>query len=172
MSRTGTSTRRSFIAVAGAALSAPVAAAAATFPAVVERTDPLKRRVEQLEDLNAIRALNQDYCRHVNAGAHEQLAALFDDPAEGTIATGISGIAADGNEEDAIEVATDRRTATARLWRTVYRQTAIGPSCTLVEMARLQGGGVVTRADATVVENVYVCRNGVWKFRRVSHRPA
>jgi hypothetical protein len=97
---------------------------------------------------------------------------LFDDPAEGTIATGISGIAADGNEEDAIEVATDRRTATARLWRTVYRQTAIGPSCTLVEMARLQGGGVVTRADATVVENVYVCRNGVWKFRRVSHRPA
>ena len=172
MSTPSRSTRRSFIAVAGAALSAPVAAVAATRRARIEQPDPLKMRLEQLEDLNAIRALNQDYARHVTTGSSEQLAALFDDPSDATIASGVTRIGADISDEDAIEVAADRQTATARLRRLVQSETAIGPSCTLVEMARLQGGGVVASADAAIFENNYVRRDGVWKFQSVRRRSA
>jgi hypothetical protein len=48
-------------------------------------------------------------------------------------------------------------------------ETLIGPSCPLVEMARQQGGGVVRRSN---FESVYVKRDGVWKIRRSSYRPA
>ena len=57
MSTPSRSTRRSFIAVAGAALSAPLAAVAATRRARIEQPDPLKMRLEQLEDLLRIQKL-------------------------------------------------------------------------------------------------------------------
>ena len=50
---------------------------------------------------------------------------------------------------------------------TVEIETAIGPSCPLVEMAREQGGGVVMRSEAGVFENAYVRRDGILDDRAV-----
>jgi hypothetical protein len=168
-------TRRSFIAIAGAALSAPVAAAAATssmwLPPSGGRLDPLEARLAELEDLDAIRALNQAHARHVTAGTHERVAALFANPSDAPIDPDIREIAPDGfGERDAIEIAEDRQTATARLHVTVRTETAIGPDCPLVDMARLQGGGVVSRLDSVVFENAYVRRDGVWRILRSTRK--
>jgi hypothetical protein len=164
-------TRRSFIAIAGAALSAPVAAASSWLPPSGGRLNPLEARLAELEDLDAIRALNQSYARHVSAGAREQVAALFANPSDAPIDPDIREVAPDGfGEQDAIEIAADRQTATARLHVTVRTETAIGPDCPLVEMARLQGGGVVSRLDSVVFENAYVRRDGVWKILRSTRK--
>src|SRR5688572_17363218 len=70
-------TRRSFIAVAGAALSAPVAAAAVTssawLPVSDGNGDPLAAQLTVLQDLNEIRGLNQAYLQHAAAGAREEM---------------------------------------------------------------------------------------------------
>ena len=135
-------TRRSFIAVAGAALSAPVAAAAATLPGQIE-PDPVKRRIEHLEDLNEIRALNQAYL----------------------VERRMSGVSpSDFGEHDVIEIAEDRQNATARLHVIVHSETALDPDCTLVEMAQAQGEGVVRTTVPAVLENTYVRRGGTWKI--------
>lgn len=135
-------TRRSFIAVAGAALSAPVAAAATALPGRIE-SDPTKARLEHLEDLNEIRALNHAYL----------------------IGRSTSGVSpADFGEHDVIEIAEDRQTATARLHVIVHAETALDPDCTLVEMAQAQGEGVVRTTSPAVLENTYVRRGGTWKI--------
>jgi len=168
------STRRSFISVAGMALSAPLAAGVAGAAASpVAGGDDLKARLAMLEDLDAIRTLTQAFARHVNAGAHDEIAALFADPSGGHIDPSIHGIDANGfGEHDVIDIAPDRQTATARLYCTVHTETAIGPSCPLVDMARQQGGGVVRLAEPGVFENLYVKRDGMWKIQRSTHRPA
>ena len=164
-------TRRSFIQATGAALSVPLAAAATVPVSAADQGDPLSARLAHLEDLEAIRALNQEYARHVNAGARAELAALFVDPSNATLAPGVRGLAPDGfGEHDAIEVAADRQTATARLHYTAQIERAIEPDCPLVEMARQQGGGVVRRIERGVVEHVYVRREGIWKIHRTAYR--
>ncbi|HZJ32617.1 MAG TPA: hypothetical protein VFD21_13665 [Vicinamibacterales bacterium] len=166
-------TRRTFIAVAGAALSAPVAAAAATTsswpPTSGGRADSLEARLAKLEDLNELRALNQAFARHVTSGATEELAALAAEPSGVVLEPGVVGISHDGvGEHDVIEIAPDRQTATARLHVAVHTETVIGPDCPLLEMARQQGGGVISRAEPVVLEKAYVRRDGVWKILRVT----
>ena len=158
---TKTATRRSFIAVTGAALSAPVAAAAATsstwLPPSGGRPDPLAARLARLEDLDAIRALNQT---------------LFSDSSSAQLEADIRSISpVDFGQHDVIEVAADRQTATARLHVTVHTETEIDPDCTLVEMAKLQGEGVARWSEPAVLENTYVRRDGVWKIEAVTHVP-
>jgi hypothetical protein len=164
--------RRSFIQTAGAALSVPLAAAGASAsvrPAVGD--DPLKARLAYLEDLDAIRALNQEYARHVNAGDHEAAAALFTSPPDAQGAPDVRAMAPEGfGEQDVIDVAPDRQTATASLHCTVNIENAIGPDCPLVDMARQQGGGVVRRTERGVFEQVFVRRDGTWKIQRSSFK--
>jgi hypothetical protein len=157
------STRRSFIRKTGAALSVPLAAAGAVIPVrAAEKDDPIGARLARLEDTHAIRALNQALARQVSAGEAE---ALGIDP-------GIRHVAADDfGERDVIDVAADRLTATSLMHCSVEIETAIGPSCPLVEMAREQGGGVVKRAERGVFENVYARSNGVWTIQRSRYRP-
>jgi SnoaL-like domain len=167
------STRRSFIWTAGAAFSAPLAAAAAVAPAAPPETDDPLARLAMLEDVNAIRALNHAYARHIGAAEHQQLAALFANPSDARIDPDVRAIVPYAfGEDDVVEVAADRQTATARLHCTLHAESAIGPSCPLVEMAREQGGGVVRRTERVVIEHDYVRREGVWKIRRSTHRPA
>jgi hypothetical protein len=52
----------------------------------------------------------------------------------------------------------------------VQSETAIGPDCPLVEMARQHGGGVVRRTERGVFENAYVRRGGIWKILRSVYR--
>jgi hypothetical protein len=155
MTTTTGSTRRSFIQTAGAALSVPLAAAAATVSVSAEG-DLLNARIARLEDLDAIRSLNLEYARQVNAGE---------------IDAGVGTIAPDGfGEQDVIDIALDRQTATARLHCTLTLETAIGPECPLVDMARQQGGGVVRRTEHGVFEHTYVRREGIWKIEGSTHR--
>lgn len=174
MTTTNVSTRRSFIWTAGAALSAPLAAAAANAPASApEDGDALKTRLEMLEDANAIRALSQAYARHVTAGSQEEAAALFADPSDAPIGLAICGLTPyDFGERDAIEIAPDRTAATAILHCIVETESVIEPSCPLVEMAREQGGGVVRGTEHGVFENAYIRREGIWKIHRSNYRRA
>jgi hypothetical protein len=169
-------TRRSFIAVAGAALSAPVAAAAATSSAWLPPSDgngdPLAAQLTVLQDLNEIRGLNQAYLQHAAAGARGEMAALFADPRNAAI-DGALCISPDGfGEQDAIEVADDRQTATARLHVTVHTETRLDADCTLVQMAQTQGEGVVRASESAVIENSCIKRGGAWKILRSVRRPA
>jgi hypothetical protein len=169
------STRRKFIGTAGIALSAPIAAAAANAPALVPAgghdADTLEARLARLADVDAIRTLNHAYAMHVNEGAHEAIAALFADPSSAPIEPGLVQMTIDHSaEQDVIEVAADRRTATARMHRTVETESVIGPDCPLVDMARQQGGGVVRQTERGVFEHVYVRQDGIWKIQRATYR--
>ncbi len=166
------STRRSFIQATGAALSVPLAAAAAGPAAGPAGTgDPLAARLAHIEDLQAIRALNQAYARLVSSGPAEAVAALFADPARVQIDPDVRGLTPDGfGEQDLIDIASDRQTATSTLPCAVHLETAIGPDCPLVEMARQQGGGVVRRTERGVLEHAYVRHDGVWKIQRAAYR--
>lgn len=166
------STRRSFIQTAGAALSAPLAVAAATVPASAApaEEDP-NARLAYLEDLHAIRELNQEFARHVNAGATDAVGALFASARDAAIDPGIRAIVTDAfGAHDVIEVAADRQTATALLHCTVRMETEIGPICPLVEMAKQQGGGVVRRTERGIFEHAYVRHEGIWKVQRSAYR--
>jgi hypothetical protein len=159
---TAASSRRSFMRKTGAALSVPLAAAGA----VVElratgEDDPIAARLAGLEDAHAIRTLNQAFAQQVNAGTAHTLGI---DPAIGNV------VAEDFGARDAIEVALDRQTATGVMHCTVTIETAIGPSCPLVEMAREQGGGVVRRSESGVFEYLYARRDGVWSIERATYR--
>ncbi|HVS22861.1 MAG TPA: hypothetical protein VMU03_03985, partial [Gammaproteobacteria bacterium] len=61
------SARRGFLWKAGAALSAPLAIAAASAHARgADDEETLQARLARLEHVNAIRELNRRYARHVN----------------------------------------------------------------------------------------------------------
>lgn len=160
------STRRRFFWQASAALSVPLAASA---PSVAQADDgDASARLAALEDESAIRDLQQAYARLVNAGAHEQARDLFANPATAHIDGGIRGLSAVGfGERDVIDISPDRRTATARTHCTVRTETAIGPNCTLVEMAREQGEGVVRRSEERVLVSHYSNTSGTWRIERL-----
>jgi hypothetical protein len=162
MTRKGSSTRRSFIRKTGAALSAPLAAAAVAVPVrAAADPDPLAARLALLEDTHAIRALNQAFARQVSAGSAEVFGI---DPSIGSVAARAFG------EHDLVTVAADRHTATSVMHCTVEINTPIGPSCPLVEMAREQGGGVVRRLEAGVFEIGYVRRDEAWAIHHATYR--
>jgi hypothetical protein len=161
-------TRRSFIAIAGAVLSAPAAAAASWLPPSGGRD---QSRLAHLEDVNDIRGLNQAYLQHAAAGAHTEVAALFADPRNAALLQDVSGLSpVDFGEHDEIEVAVDRLSASARVHVIVHRDTLLDPDCTLVEMAQAQGEGVVRASAPAVLEHTYTRRAGVWKILHSTHR--
>jgi hypothetical protein len=136
----GRSTRRGFIQAAGAAL--PFAAAGVP----IHATARSEAQDARLEDVDAIRALNQEFAK----------------------ARGLEPV--DFGEQDVIEVAADRQSATALLHCTVNIDQPIGPDAPLVEMAREQGGGVVRRSERGVFEHEYARRDGTWTIRRSVYR--
>jgi hypothetical protein len=152
----GKPTRRSFFGKAGAALAAPFVATVALGGELHGKTYVVGRR-ELLEDVNAIRVLLHDYARRVSAGSQA-----------GPMA-GVRRLILDG--DSAIEVRANG-TATARVPCTVETATPIDGDETVVEMARLQGDGVIRRTERRVLESTYVRRVGVWKIDRVTYSPA
>jgi len=171
MKTTVNSARRGFLRKAGAALAAPLAvgAASASARAPGDR-DASQARLAQLEDVNAIRELTRSYVRHVNAGAHDEAAALFAQPAHAA-RFALTTLAADPlGGEDAIEIEASGMIATARLHCTAELATPIEPMTPLVEMARAQGGGLLKRSERGVLEGVYVKRDGCWKIGRLAFR--
>jgi hypothetical protein len=173
MKPTVNSARRGFLWKASAMLAAPLAvgASSATAHAAVER-DTSRARLAELEDVNAIRELTRRYVRHVNAGAHDEAAALFAEPARADTRAARNLAADPLGGEDAIEIAASGATATARLHCTAQIETPIEPVTPLVEMARAQGGGVLKRTERGVLEATYMKRDGRWKIERLAFRAA
>jgi hypothetical protein len=160
------STRRRFFLQASAALSVPLAASTAHAAKAVDSS--ASARLAALEDENAIRNLQQAYARFVNSGAHEKARGLFVSSSAARIDASVRSLATNGfGEHDAIEIAADRRSATARTHCTVGTETAIGPNCTLVEMAREQGEGVLRRSERRVLVGSYVKVGRSWKIERL-----
>jgi hypothetical protein len=167
--------RRRFMWTAGTALAAPVAIAVphAGAGAVFDEA-ALKARVALFEDQNGVREAARAYVKYVNgsAGAGAEIAALSTDAA-GLRLPGIRSLAPDPHgADDAIEVAADGRTATARLHYTADTERPIEPASPLVEMARLQGGGVARASERGVLEGAFVKLDGVWKIERAAFRSA
>jgi len=154
-------TRRSFFGHAGAALAAPLAATAALAGEHGDGAGDVAERLVALEDIAAIRALQRRYVRLVGTGRGEDLAALFAEPRQASIDDRVRSAVADA--DDTIAVAANG-TATARVACTVETATPIEGCGTLVEMARLQGDGIVKRSETRVLESTFVKRNGFWKI--------
>ena len=138
----GSTTRRRFFGGA-AMLAAPLAAGTAV------ASDDVAARLAALEDANAIRALLRDWARGVVAG---KVAAP---------AANIYGCTLDADVS--ITVA-ENGTATASAPCVVETATPIDGNETLVEMARLQGDGIVRRVERRVLHGSFVKRDGCWHF--------
>ena len=172
MKTTVNSARRGFLWKAGAALAAPLAVAAARATparAAIER-DAAQTRLAELEDVNAIRELTRRYVGHVNAGAHNEAAALFMEPARADTRSARKLAADPLGGEDTIEIAATGTAATAHLHCTAEIETPIEPVTPLVAMARAQGGGVLKRTDRGVLESTYIKTDGAWKIERLTFR--
>ena len=155
-------TRRSFIGAAGAALSAPLAAAG---PAL-RGTGHRRRRRDSLDISQAYAAARHRRRLRERGGAVRRSVERCDRPRESDASS------SDGfGEHDAIAMAAGRAdAATAVLHCTVEIESAIGPACTLVEMARQQGGGVTRHTERGVFELACVRGDGAWTIQRACFR--
>ncbi|HEY8520005.1 MAG TPA: hypothetical protein VIN61_08000 [Gammaproteobacteria bacterium] len=154
------------------ALSAPLVGHAMGTARGDDGSAALAARLAALEDADAIRRLNGEYARHLRAGEHERLVALFAEPQAARLEEPIRALRPDPSGDDLIEIAADGTRATARLPCTADIETPIEPVCPLVEMARAQGGGFVRRSQRGVIEAAYVKRDGRWKIARLMFRAA
>jgi hypothetical protein len=167
MSNDKISTRRRFFVGAGAVLAAPAAVAARG--AGQSERGALEARLAALEDERAIRELRLAYARHVNARAFSAAALLFADPADAGLDSKIAALADDAAA--GVEIAADRQSAVARGGCVIEIEEPIaGPGCTLVDMARAQGEGVLRHVERRELTQTFVRRGGVWKIERVSLR--
>jgi SnoaL-like domain len=165
------STRRRFFGSAGAALAVPLTATALAQPAT--GGDDSATRLAALEATSAIRALQREYARRVNAGANEAAAHLFADPAAAPVDASLRRLAADRfAAHDVIEVAPDGATASACFECTVETETAIAGSYTLVDMLREQGDATLRSVERRVLESDYVTQGGAWKIASLVLRRA
>jgi len=165
------STRRSFLRTAGTALSVPLAGVAASVPAHAEQGADPQARLRHLEDERAIRALQQAYARHLNGDRADDGTVLFCESADVRLESGVCAVVATGfGEHDVIDIDPGGQFATGLLHCSVRIETTIGPNCPLVEMARAQGGGVLTGTETGVFEQRYVRQDGGWRIQRSVYR--
>ena len=136
------STRRSLLK-GGALLAAPLATVAGTAAMAADRQ---ATRLAQLEDQTAIRELHQSW-----------LAAQ-------TPPVQLAG-------PEAVEIAADGRSAAGRYPCTVEIQTLLPQDCTLAQMAHVQGGGVIRRAESRVLEVEYIKAKTAWAIAKVEFTP-
>jgi len=159
------STRRKFFLKAGAAMSAPAAfttgiSTAAAGPAALEE------KLVKLEDEMALRRLRSDTIVEINRASRDVLDELEQ---------GLRQIVAD-HEIDAtasVVVSADRAAASMCVPCTVRLEAPIeAPGSSLVDMARLQGEGVLSRTEARVLEIACTRTSAGWELGRVRLRSA
>jgi hypothetical protein len=163
-----------------------------------DQLDHLSNRIGSLEDANAIRRLHQEYESRLDRGMYEEVAGMFADDAEvvynGGLFTGKEGIRrlycdhfasgrtgrkiepAPGFETDPaqqldiVEVAGDRKTATGQFPYSIQIGAPMTGESSLVEMARLQGEGIVNWWESGIREVSYVKKDNTWKIRKLEYR--
>lgn len=159
------------------------------------RVDRLSQQVGILEDANAIRDLHKTYESHLDNAMYEEIIGLFTEDAEvsynGGVFKGRKGIRrlyvdhfgqgltgkridpAPGlqpEQQEMIEVAADRKAAAGRFAYSIQVGTPISGESSLVDMARLQGQGIVKSWEGGVYEMAYVKEGDAWKIKRIDFR--
>ncbi|HTY61863.1 MAG TPA: nuclear transport factor 2 family protein [Acidobacteriota bacterium] len=161
--------------------------------------DKLSKQIGRLEDANVIRRQHQAYEAHLDQGMYEEVVGMFADEAEVVFNGGVfvgkdKGIrrlycnhfaprltgkkieAAPGfkpdpaRQPDIVEVAADRKTATCHFPYSMQVGEPMTGNSSLVDMARLQGGGIVKWWEGGICEASYVKVGGSWKIRRLEYR--
>ena len=163
-----------------------------------DQLDHLSSRIGSLEDANAIRRLHQAYESRLDRGLYEEVAGMFADDAEvvynGGLYAGKEGIRrlycdhfASGRtgrkiepaagfepdpeqQMDIVEVAGDRKTATGQFPYSIQVGAPMTGDSSLVEMARLQGEGIVHWWESGIHEVSYVKSDNTWKIRKLEYR--
>jgi hypothetical protein len=162
--------------------------------------DKLANQIGCLEDANAIRRLHQTYESRLDNGMYKEVVGMFANDAEavynGGLFAGKEGIhrlycdhfalrlsgkriaPAPGFEPDPaqqldiVEVAADRRTATCQFPYSMQVGEPMTGNSSLVEMARLQGEGIMKWWEGGTCEAFYVKAGESWKIRRLEYRAA
>jgi hypothetical protein len=161
--------------------------------------DKLSNQIGRLEDANVIRKLHQTYESYLDRGMYEAVVSMFADEADVVFNGGIySGKDAGGRrlycdhlaprlagkkiepapgfvpdpamQVDAVEVAANRRTASSQFPYSMQVGEPMTGNSSLVEMARLQGGGIVKWWEGGICEASYVKVGESWKIRRLEYR--
>jgi hypothetical protein len=164
------------------------------------KVDRLSNQLGCLEDANAIRRLHQAYESLLNEGKCEEVVSMFAEDAEavynGGLFSGRQGVrrlycdyfapgltgkkieTAPGFEPDPaqqldiVDVAEDRMTATGQFPYSIQVGTPMTGDSSLVEMACLQGEGIVKWWEGGICEAAYVKIGASWKIRRLEYRAA
>jgi len=160
MKQPNQATRRGFLLKATAALSAPIAMAGASGRASAGSRTGTEARLVALEDERSIRELQLAYAERMNAAPPTRA------PNDAPGAPGDAHIAAlVVDARDAVQIAPDRRTAKAVLRCALVVETPIeAPGYSLVDLARLQGEGVLRRSEPRALEQTFIRDNGTWKI--------
>ncbi len=163
-----------------------------------DQLDHLSNRIGSLEDANAIRRLHQAYESRLDRGLYEEVAGMFAADAEvvynGGLFAGKEGIRrlycdhfASGRtgrkiepaagfepdpeqQMDRVEVAGDRKTATGQFPYSIQVGAPMTGDSSLVEMARLQGEGIVHWWESGIHAVSYVKSDNAWKIRKLEYR--
>jgi hypothetical protein len=161
--------------------------------------DKLSNQIGRLEDANVIRRLHQTYESFLDKGMYEDVVSLFADEAEvifngGVFAGKDKGVRrlycnhfaarqagkrigpAPGFEPDparqvdAVEVAADRKNASCQFPYSMQVGEPMTGNSSLVEMARLHGGGIVKWWEGGICEASYVNAGETWKISRLEYK--
>jgi len=181
-------------AVAGSSKSAPRADSD-----LKSEVEALSNRIGRLEDADAIRALHRVYETCLDKGRYEDVVCAFTRDAEVVFNGGIfvgrdKGVRrlfcdnfsrgftgkrsepAPGFDPDPaqireiVDVSPDRASARARFPYSMQVGTPLVSDLPLLDMARLQGQGVLQWWEGGVQEVLYVKESGEWKIRRLEYR--
>jgi hypothetical protein len=193
--------RRSFIKKSGVALSAALAATvagSATAVASTNTADELARRLGALEDANAVREVYRAYESAINQERYEDAVNLFAANSEVSFGGGVftgkdkgvrllymetfrqghTGKKLEMPEQltanmasENIETALDRKSARAVFPYSMRVGTPMDASLQLVQMARIQGGGIEYRRESGNCEVSFVKEGESWKISRIEYRP-
>jgi hypothetical protein len=159
----------------------------------------LSHQLGTLQDEKAIRAVHQAYKAHLDNGRYEEVVDLFAENAEVVFNGGVfkgkrgiarlyqesfssgltgksigtaPGFAADATQAEAVSVAADRMTAKAEFPYSIQVGAPMASESSLVNMARLHGGGIVKWHESGVYAISYAkdARTGSWQMHRLEYR--
>jgi hypothetical protein len=161
----------------------------------------LSNRLEILEDEKAIRQLHQAYETCLDRGMYEEAVGFFTEDAEAVFNGGVfkgrkagvsrlhcerfragltgkkigpaPGFEADSEQpQETIKVSDDGLSASARFSYSIQVGAPIASDSSLVQMARLHGGGIMKWCESGTHEISYAkeSNDGGWKIKRLEYR--
>lgn len=164
-----------------------------------EQIDRLSNRLGMLQDTHAVRKLHHAYGYYLDKGIYEEVVNLFANDGEvffnGGIFEGkdkgvrrlyvdymgqgfmennsgpVHGFLLDQTQEqDVVDIAPDRKSAKARFHCLMQVGARIVSDSPMMQMARLQGQGILLWWEGGIYENSYVRDGEVWRIRRLEYR--